>query len=185
MSIIKNKEILKPAAFLDRDGVINYDYGHVGSLDRFKYVNGALEAICFLKSCGFRVFVVTNQAGIAKAKYTWDEYQQIMSKIDADLGQYSVTIDDVRACPYHPKAKITKYFHEDHPWRKPNPGMLLDLMQNWNVDTRYSFLIGDNDTDILAAKKAGITGHLFQSQKNLLVFVTKLTEVLTYKGDYW
>ena len=62
--------------------------------------------------------------------------------------------------------------------------MLLDLMQNWNVDTRYSFLIGDKDTDMLAAKKAGITGYLFQSYENLLSFVSELTEILIYKAEH-
>ncbi|TBW32965.1 HAD-IIIA family hydrolase [Siculibacillus lacustris] len=151
----------RPAAFLDRDGVINVDHGYIGSPDRFEFVEGAPEAIRRLNESGRYVFVVTNQAGIGRGFYTEADHFALMDHIAAELRVHGAHFDDHRYCPHHPDATIPAY-RQDHPWRKPNPGMLLDLIAQWPVDLAQSFLVGDKASDIEAATAAGIPGHLFE-----------------------
>ncbi len=171
----------KPAAFMDRDGVINIDYGHVGDASKLEYVHGALESIAYLNRLGFLVFVVTNQAGIAKGRYTLSDYETVMAKIFSDLKFHSGRIDDVRFCPYHENAVFEKYRRKNHPWRKPNAGMILDLIACWDIDLSRSFLVGDRDTDILAAGLAGLNGYLFKGDIDLKSFIKTIPEVVAFK----
>ena len=166
------------AVFLDRDGVINIDYGHVGDKNKLDYIAGALDAIKFLKNIGFKIFIITNQAGIAKDIYNVEDYEECMEKIKKDLAVLEVEIDDIRYCPYHKDAVISKYYHPDHPWRKPNPGMLVDLIKKWNVNKKNSFLIGDKESDVIAANKVNIQGYLYDGSISMLDFVKSLPEVV-------
>lgn len=168
----------KPAAFLDRDGVINVDYGHVGKKNDIKYVKDSLQAIRYLKKLGFRVFVVTNQAGIAKGLYSKSDYIECMDKIAEDLKKYNVKIDDIRYCPFHKDAVIEAYYHEDHPWRKPNPGMILDILDHWPTCLKSSFLVGDNKSDVVAAENSNIKGYIFKQNQSLLNFIKTIPEVI-------
>ena len=145
------KKIIKPAAFLDRDGVINIDKGHVGKYSDIEYTEGCFEAVKKLNLLGFRVFIVTNQAGIGKGIYSLSTFKTCMIKIMEDFSKNSASIHDYRFCPYHQEAKLLKYKYTNHPWRKPNPGMLLDLLKNWSTDISKSFLIGDKNSDLKAS----------------------------------
>ena len=172
-----NSEIVS-AAFFDRDGVINIDYGHVGNKDKLDYIEGALDAIKFLKDAGLKVFIVTNQAGIAKNIYTVEQFEECMEKIKRDLAVLGVKIDDIKYCPYHKDAVIDKYYHPNHPWRKPNPGMLIDLIKKWRIDKKNSFLIGNNESDVIAANRVNIKGYLYDGSLSMLDFVKSLPEVI-------
>lgn len=164
----------RKALFLDRDGVLNVDHGYVGSRDRFEWVDGALDAIRYATEAGWHVFIVTNQSGIARGLYSEDAVRHLMEWIGDQARAAGGTIDDVRFCPFHPDAELVAY-RQAHPWRKPFPGMLIDLIRTWELDPKQTVMIGDQATDMQAAAAAGVKGYLF-SGGNLLGFIRPILD---------
>lgn len=150
----------RPAAFLDRDGILNQDTGYSHRAEQIVWIPGAMAAVRRLNEAGYRVFVVTNQAGIARGYYGADDVERLHRWMADRLTEQGARIDDWRYCPFHPDYPSDR-FDRFATWRKPAPGMLLDLMANWPVRRTRSFLIGDRATDVQAAVAAGIHGHLF------------------------
>jgi D-glycero-D-manno-heptose 1,7-bisphosphate phosphatase len=150
----------RPAAFLDRDGVINFDSGYTHKPEDLRFIPGAPEAIRRLNDLGYYVFVVTNQAGVARGFYGLEEVARFNREIQDRLATYGAYIDRFYVAPYHPEGSVPEFAieHED---RKPNPGMLLKAMADFPVVREASFLIGDKDSDLEAARRAGVAAHLF------------------------
>lgn len=152
----------KPAVFFDRDGVINVDKGYVHKAADIEWIPGVKDLIRTLNDQGRYVFVVTNQAGVARGMYGEEAIGELHAWMAEDLRRSGAHVDDWRYCPYHPEGVVEAY-RSSHPWRKPEPGMLLDLMDHWEIDRENSVLIGDRRSDVAAAEAAGVRGYLFDA----------------------
>ena len=159
----------RPAAFLDRDGVINHDDNYVHRPEQIRWIDGAREAIRWLNDAGYYVFAVTNQAGVARGYYGEDDVKSLHGWMQGELQGAGAHIDCFEYCPYHPEGVVERYRRVSE-MRKPGPGMILKLQKEWNVEMDGSFMIGDRDIDMQAAAAAGIAGHQFPGG-NLLYFV--------------
>jgi D-glycero-D-manno-heptose 1,7-bisphosphate phosphatase len=153
--------IAQPAIFFDRDGVLNVDRGYVYRRDDFTWVQGAKEALKLVASKGFLSIVVTNQSGIARGYYSLSDMQSLHEWMRSDVSASGGCIDDFYFCPYHDEGAVSQYVIPDHPDRKPNPGMILRAAADHNVNLSRSLLIGDKQSDIEAAKRAGVASILF------------------------
>ena len=161
--------ISKPAAFLDRDGVINLDDAYVGTRDRLRWMPGVTDAIRKLNDAGYYVFVFTNQSGVARGFFSEDDVRTLHNWMRGELMRDGARIDDFRYCPHHPDGVVPRYTRECN-WRKTQAGMILDLMKHWPVAKARSFVVGDKQRDLDAGSAAGIKGYLYNGD-NLSDFI--------------
>lgn len=152
---------LRPAAFLDRDGVLIEDVGYPHRGDQLRLVPGAVEAVKRLNDAGYLCIVVTNQSGVARGYFTEERMHAFNALLVDRLAEAGARIEAVYACPFHAEGVVADYVHPDHPDRKPNPGMLLRAIADYGVDPARSLMIGDQPLDLEAARRAGVPGHLF------------------------
>lgn len=160
------------AVFLDRDGVLNVDVAYLYKVSDLRWIDGAKEALAYLNDQGYKLFVVTNQSGIARGYYTVDDMNTLHNHMQAELNQCGVKIEKFYYCPHHPKGVLPEYTMECS-CRKPQPGMILRAFAEYDIDKAQSFLIGDKDSDLEAAANAGIEGYKFTGG-NLLQFVKNI-----------
>lgn len=162
----------RPAAFLDRDGVLNHDDNYVHRPDQVRWIEDAAAAVRWLNDVGYYVFVVTNQAGVARGYYGEAEVQALHGWMQAELHRAGAHVDAFEYCPFHPEGSVEAYRRVSD-LRKPGPGMLLKIRETWDIDTSGSFMVGDKDIDMQAARAASLPGHLFRGG-SLLEFVRTL-----------
>jgi D-glycero-D-manno-heptose 1,7-bisphosphate phosphatase len=150
----------RPAAFLDRDGVLNHDRGYVHRIEDFVWIDGAREAIALLGAAGYLTVMVTNQSGIARGYYDEAALRRLHAHLQQDLARVGATLDAWYFCPHLPDATVDE-FRVDCACRKPKPGMLLRAAREHTIDLTSSLLIGDKPSDLEAATAAGVCGFLF------------------------
>jgi D,D-heptose 1,7-bisphosphate phosphatase len=145
----------RPAVFLDRDGTLNQDTGYVHRVADFRWLPGAVNAVRRLNDGGYYVFVVTNQAGVARGLYDEFAIDKLHGWMNEELRAAGAHIEDMRYCPHHPEASVAAY-RATCACRKPAAGMLLDLMQRWPIIEEASIMIGDKPSDAAAGQAADI-----------------------------
>jgi D-glycero-D-manno-heptose 1,7-bisphosphate phosphatase len=165
--------LLRPALFLDRDGVLNEDRGYVHRWEDFCWIPGAREAVAAFNARDWWVFVVTNQSGVGRGYYPEADVHALHARMSEALVAAGARIDAFYHCPFHPEALEDRYRHPDPPDRKPNPGMLLRAMADHKIDPAKSFMIGDQPSDMEAARRAGVPGFRFEGG-DLYQFVREL-----------
>lgn len=151
-----------PALFLDRDGVLNEDHGYVYRWEDFRWIPGAREVVAAFNRAGWLVIVVTNQSGVGRGYYTEEAMHELHARMQADLAEAGGRIDAFYHAPQHPESRLAAYRHPDPPLRKPNPGMILQALQEWPIDREASILVGDKPSDLEAALRAGVRAVLFE-----------------------
>jgi len=154
----------KRALFLDRDGVINKDTGYVYKISDFEFVSGIMPVLRGAIKKDYRIFIITNQAGIARGYYTEKDYEILTRFMLDEFHKEDINIDAVYHCPHHPDG-INEYAVRCK-CRKPDIGMIMRARQEFDdIDLAQSVLVGDKQSDIDAGKRAGI-GRLVYVQDN-------------------
>lgn len=158
----------RAAAFLDRDGVLNVDRGYTFRLEHLVMIPTAPAAVRLLNDAGYYVFVVTNQAGVARGFYSEAAVESFNAQMQKILQAEGAHIDAFYYCPHHPDG-VVKELAIRCRCRKPQPGMLEQAARDWPIDLDRSFLIGDKDHDVAAASAFHIRGVKFDAQAGSLV----------------
>ncbi|MGA8611984.1 MAG: HAD-IIIA family hydrolase [Xanthobacteraceae bacterium] len=147
----------RPALFLDRDGVIIADTAYLGRAEDLRMIDGVAPVIARCNALGIPVVVVTNQSGIARGYYDWDGFRAVQAALSAALAAAGAHLDAVLACAYHaegsPPLRVAA-----HPWRKPNPGMIVAAGDGMNLNLSRSWIVGDKADDLAAGAAAGLAG---------------------------
>jgi D-glycero-D-manno-heptose 1,7-bisphosphate phosphatase len=149
----------QPALFLDRDGVIIEDPGYLCRAAAVRVIEGAAALIAAANRRGIPVVEVTNQAGIGRGYYGWNDFVAVQEALAHLLGREGASLDAVFACPYH-RDGISPWDHPAHPARKPRPGMLLAAERLLCLDLGRSWIVGDKLADLQAGYHAGLRGGM-------------------------
>ncbi len=146
---------LRPALFLDRDGVINEEVGYLHRPEDVRWVEGIVPLCRTARALGYALVVVTNQSGIARGLYSTEDFEKLMNWMRTELKVRGVVLDAVYHCPFHPEHGVGEWRRE-HEDRKPGPGMLFRAARDLKLDLKASLLVGDRCSDIAAANAAGL-----------------------------
>ncbi len=155
----------RPALFMDRDGVINVNHGYVHTAEQTEWVPGIFELCATARDAGYALVVVTNQAGIARGYYTEAEFVNYTQWMHRELAEQGVDILATVYCPHHPTAGVGE-LRVACECRKPAPGMFTFASQFLGLDSGASVMVGDKESDLIAASRAGVpTGFLIDASK--------------------
>ena len=145
---------MRPAVFLDWDGTLNVEVEYLHKPEELFLIPGAAEAVLKLNAAGIPVIVVTNQSGIGRGYFNWDDFQAVSERMEALLAERGARLDGTYASPHHEKGQ-GEYAVANHPERKPNPGMLVRAAEEHGLDLARSWMVGDKTIDIEAGHRAG------------------------------
>jgi D-glycero-D-manno-heptose 1,7-bisphosphate phosphatase len=142
------------AVFFDRDGTLVHDPGYLNHPDQVRLLDGAAEAVKELALLGYKRVVVSNQSGVARGIIPLEMIERIHDRLRELLAAQGAVLDGIYFCPYHPDGVVPEYRQESD-WRKPQPGMLLAAAREMDIDLTQSWMVGDNERDIEAGRRAG------------------------------
>jgi len=158
---------MTPALFLDRDGVINVDVAYLHRPKDCQFIPGIFKLVRAANHADYRVFVATNQAGIARGIYSEETFHAFTDWMTGEFARHDALIDKIYYCPHHPDAGVGAY-KVPCGCRKPQPGMMLKARDEFQIDMRHSIMVGDNRSDIQAAQAAGIGQVYWLSHESLV-----------------
>jgi D-glycero-D-manno-heptose 1,7-bisphosphate phosphatase len=169
---------VQPAAFLDRDGVINLDHGYVARREEFEWVPGVREGAAQLHRAGFALVVITNQSGIGRGLYTEADFLRLTDWMSGEFAAAGAPLAGVYFCPHHPIDAVGE-FRKVCGCRKPAPGMLLKAAAELSLDMGRSVVFGDKASDLQAAEAAGVPERVLLSTDGLGAFETPIPALAT------
>lgn len=170
--------------FLDRDGTINIEKNYLYRPEDFEFISGAVHAIKLLNDNGFKIVVVTNQAGVARGYYTEEDVKKLHNYIDECLREYGAHIDTYIYCPHHPENGIGKYRCRCS-CRKPATGMFEKAADVYDIDMEQSWMVGDNVGDMESGKKFGLKTILVSTGYGEKVMAENRVPFDYYKRDLY
>ena len=151
--------MMEKIVFLDRDGTLNEEVNYLHRTEDLRLLPGVPEALAGLKDAGFKLIVVTNQAGVARGYYTEEDVKHLHDHMNGLLKPYGAELDAFYYCPHHPEYGIGKY-KRSCSCRKPGTGMFEMAARDFSIDRAASFMIGDKLLDVEAGKRFGLTSIL-------------------------
>lgn len=160
--------VSKKALFLDRDGVINIDHGYIYKIEDFIFVDGIFDFVKYFYKLDYKIIVITNQSGIGRGLYKLSDYNKLTKYMCNSFKNKGIEITKVYKCPHHPIFGKGSY-KVDCKNRKPNPGMILQALEDYNIDPTKSILVGDSLTDIQAGLHAKLGKNFLLNTKNIKV----------------
>ena len=152
------------AVFIDRDGVLNEDFGYTYQLSDLKILEGVVEGLQSILALDFKVIIITNQSGIARGLYSIKDLHVFMNEMINIFLKNQIDITDYFFCPHYPGGMVQEYAIKCS-CRKPEAGMLFAAEKKYNLDLSKSILIGDKETDILAGQNANLFSNILISSE--------------------
>ena len=169
---------MQKALFLDRDGVINVEKDYLYKIEDFEFIDGIFDLVSHYYDLGYKVFVVTNQSGIARSFYTQSDFSKLTQWMMLEFLKKDIKIEKVYFCPHHPDIS------GECSCRKPKPGMILEAASVYDIDLEHSIMIGDKERDIEAGLNAGIKEtYLFDNSKTIID--SKATKIVSKLDEIW
>jgi D-glycero-D-manno-heptose 1,7-bisphosphate phosphatase len=159
-----NAEPSRKAVFLDRDGTLNRNTHYLIDFEDFELLPGVEKALLLLQDLNYRLFVVSNQSGVARGYFTSQAVESLHGKIAAHMAGRGVRLEELVFCPHHPEGTVAEYTR-DCECRKPKAGMLRYLADKYDLDITESIMVGDSLSDALAGVNAGAKGVWLRPEK--------------------
>ena len=158
------------AVFLDRDGVINVEKNYLHKIEDFEFIDGVFDSLVHLQKLQYKFFIITNQSGIGRGYYTKEDFDKLTTWMLKEFEKQNITISQVELCLHEPNANCN--------CRKPKTGMIDNILKNYEIDLKNSWLVGDKDSDIKCAHNANIantiqvkSGHDFDEKDSTADFI--------------